>query len=43
MELGDYLYGVTLQGVENDEVERVQNSIHSLEKETQGYERVLIN
>ena len=43
MELREYVYDVTVQGVENDEAERVQKVIDLLEKETQGYERVLIS
>src|SRR5262245_47157166 len=43
MELINYVYDVTVQGVGNDEAERVQKVIDLLEKETQAYERVLIS
>jgi hypothetical protein len=43
MDLRDYLFVETFYDIDNDEVGRVQNSIHSLESENQAYERVLIS
>jgi hypothetical protein len=43
MDLRDYLFVETFYDIDNDEVGRVQNSIHLLESETQAYEQVLIS
>ena len=42
MDLRDYLFAETLQGVENNEVVRLHKSIQILESEAQAYERMLI-